>query len=52
MGLGRENTDEKQIAEDTRDMVISVLSTIHDGWVHDNQKKSSLQEIKNINICQ
>lgn len=39
MGLGRENTDEKQIAEDTRDMVISVLSTIHDGWVHDNQKK-------------
>lgn len=39
MGLGRENTDEKQIAEDTRNMVISVLSTIHDGWVHDNQKK-------------
>lgn len=29
----------EQTIDDEADMVISVLSTIHDGWVQDNQKK-------------
>lgn len=39
MGLWRDDFDGEQMAIDTRNMVISVLSTIHDTWVKDNQKK-------------
>lgn len=42
-------TDDQMFEEESKagaDMVISVLSTIHDGWVHDNQKKFMARDKK------
>lgn len=39
LGLLRDDFNDEQMGKDITDMVISVLSTIHNQWVKDNQKK-------------